>query len=818
MKTLTRFLLVGGAVCALGANAASLSKDHLNFFETKIRPVLNNNCYKCHSAAEKVKGGLTLDSKKGLLEGGDSGPAIVPGNPKSSLLYRALTYRDADVEMPPNAKLDDKVIANFEQWIRMGAPDPRTGTVKTGKQAMADRKNHWSFKAPRKPNLPTVRGAWNPIDKLVQKKLRDEGIKPSPSADRRTLIRRAFFDLVGLPPTENQLEDYVSRKGDWYGVMLDELLGSARYGERWARHWLDVARYSDTKGQVNNQRDVRNYDYAYTYRDYVIKAFNDDKPYDEFIKEQLAADIGGLKVRGNRTAALPALGFITLGQRFGNNRHEIIDDRIDTTAKAFLGLTVSCARCHDHKFDPIPTKDYYSWYGIFANVSERKDFKEPIIKDAGNRYTKDYFAKLQPMMQEHERLDALMKLSSKERKRRNIDRDKQRQIQRDYGKNKRLISALNNVHAGAPVRTHIVEDVKKPRDYPIFNLGDSKSPGKIAPRGFLEILKSVNPKPYKEGSGRLQLARDIANKNNPLTARVMVNRIWKHHFDAAFIPSPDDLGVQSDDPANQDLIDYLAISFMESGWSIKKLHRLIMTSSTYKQASAYDPRNASKDPHNKLFWKQNVKRLEFEAIRDSILHIGERLENRLYGKPVSLVIPRRSIYAKVDRNSLEETMFHFDFANPDVATGTRQQTTVPLQSLFMMNSPFVVEQVKSLCDMRKFRNMATYNERLDFLFERIYQRTPTSAERMVAIQFINDSPDDVVTVGLRNKEKVANQKKGMAQNNSLAKQSDQKKIMFLEKQQNAKMTGGVFKSRAPLIRWEKLAHSMMMANEMFYIH
>jgi hypothetical protein len=818
MKTLTRFLFTVGAACAIGANAASLSKEHLTYFETKIRPVLVNNCYKCHSAAEKVKGGLTLDSKKGMIEGGDSGPAIVPGNPQSSLLYRALTYRDADVEMPPNAKLDDKVIANFEQWIRMGAPDPRTGNVKTGKQAMADRRNHWSFKAPKKPNLPNVRGAWNPIDKLVHKKLNDSGMKPSPSADRRTLIRRAFFDLIGLPPTSNQLEDYVTRKGDWYGVMLDELLGSARYGERWARHWLDVARYSDTRGQVNNQRDIPNYDYAYTYRDYVIKAFNDDKPYDQFIKEQLAADIEKLKVHGNRNSALPALGFVTLGQRFGNNRHEIIDDRIDTTAKAFLGLTVSCARCHDHKFDPIPTKDYYSWYGIFANITEPKDFQEPVIKEVGNRHTMDYVNTRAPMMTEHARLDALMKLSSKERKRRNIDRDKQRQIQRDYGKNKRLISALNNVHLGAPVRTHVVQDVKKPRDYPIFNLGDSKSPGEIAPRGFLDILKSVNPEPYTEGSGRYQLAMDIANKNNPLTARVMVNRIWKHHFDEAFIPTPDDLGVQSDDPANQDLVDWLAIYFMENGWSIKKLHRLIMTSSTYKQASAYNPRNASKDPHNKLFWKQNVKRLEFEAIRDSILHIGETLENRLYGKPVSLNIQRRSIYAKVNRSSLEETMFHFDFANPDVATGTRQQTTVPLQSLFMMNSPFVVEQVKTLCDMRKFKNMASANERLDFLFERIYQRPPTSAERAVALQFIDDSPDDMVTVGLRNKEKVAILKKGMAKNKYLAKQSTERKIMELQKVQNAKMTGGAFVARAGLVKWEKLAHSMMMANEMFYLH
>ncbi|MBG88787.1 MAG: hypothetical protein CMO80_18060 [Verrucomicrobiales bacterium] len=818
MKKLTRFLLAGSAGIALCANAA-ISKDQLIFFETKIRPVLANNCFKCHSASQKVKGGLTVDSASGLLDGGDSGPAIRPGDPQGSLLYRALTYKDPDVEMPPNAKLPDDVIANFEQWIRMGAAYPNTGKVKTGKEVMEDRKNHWAFKKPRKPSVPSVKGAWHPIDRFVQKKLREKGLKQSPPADRRTLIRRTFFDLVGLPPSANQLEDYVSRKGDWYGRMLDELLGSDRYGERWARHWLDVMRYSDSKGSVNGNRDMPDYNFAYTYRDYVIEAFNRDKPYDQFIMEQLAVNYEELKVNANRKQLLPALGFITLGQRFGNNRHDIIDDRIDTTSKAFLGLTVACARCHDHKFDPIPTQDYYSWYSIFANLREPKDTEEPVIEEGKARFLNDYRSMLAPLMAEYKRLDGLLKLPGKEKKRRGLTREKIRDISRDFGRNIRKINDLRNVHPGTDVRAHVVYDQQKPREYKVFNLGDPKSPGIDAPRRFLDVLsQGKKRKTYENGSGRYELARDIASKDNPLTARVMVNRIWKHHFDSPFVLTPDDFGVQSEDPVNQELLDHLAVYFMENGWSIKKLHRYIMTSNTYKQQSAYNARNSNIDPNNRYYWKQNVKRLEFEAIRDSILHIGEFLDNRLYGLPGSLNTSRRSIYARVDRRNLEETMFHFDFANPSMATGIRQQTTVPLQALFMMNSPFVIEQVKRLCDMRKFKKMETTNKRLDFLYERIYQRMPTSAERMVAALFIEASPDDGYTVQLRNKENIKNAKTSIAKAKNLQKKNDEGKVREFSNQLRSGMSGGRFVARAPLIRWEKLAHSMMMANEMFYVH
>jgi len=836
MKNIIRCALAGLALalCA-DAPAASLTKEQLKFFETKIRPVLANNCYKCHSAAEKVKGGLTVDSRKGLLDGGSSGkPAIVPGKPEESLLYRAITYTDPDMEMPPNGKLPDNVIADFERWIKMGAPDPRSGkSIVSGKEVMEKRKKFWSFLPVRKPPIPNIRdprGGNNPIDKLVLKALREQGITPSPLADRSTLIRRAFFDLTGLPPTPRQYEYYVSAKGNWYNEMIDELLGSRHYGERWARHWMDVARYSDTRGPVNQNREPRRYSFAWLYRDYLIDAFNDDKPYDQFIMEQIAVDDPRVKVNANRNKLRPALGFLTLGQRFGGNIHDIIDDRIDVTSKAFLGLTVSCSRCHDHKFDPIPTVDYYSWYGIFANSKDYEFGKEPywdpdqlenrgFLSSPGYR---DYAKLLAPLMQKFKANEKFMKMSGRERTKAGISRDEFRKIQREYRNAMNAIADLDATHPSAPPRVHALYDVRKTRDYKVFLLGDPKTQGDIAPRRFLEVLSQGKKRPRYapdgQGSGRYELARDIADKNNPLTARVMMNRVWLHHFGDTFVATPEDFGNQSTPPKNQPLLDFLAATFMENGWSLKKMHRLIMTSNTYRQQSVASPRNAAKDPYNKYFWRQNVQRLEFEAIRDSILAIGGELDRKTKGPPAHLGSFRRSIYTFVDRSNLEETMFYFDFANPDMPTGIRPQTTVPLQALFLMNNPLVIEQIKLLCNERAFRNLDTTDKRLDFLYERLYQRKPTSAERRVCNMFLLESPDDTETVLDRNAESVRLMKKAVALQKQYQKASEERKIRMLRDQQAKKMTGGTFEKRAGLIKWEKLAHAMVMANEFFYIN
>lgn len=826
MKKLTRSLLAGALITAATVvPAADITKEQLNFFETKIRPVLANNCYKCHSAAEKVKGGLTVDSKKGLLAGGSSGePSIVPGNPQKSLLLKAISYQDGDMEMPPNGKLPDNVLADFERWVKMGAPDPRTGKVITGKDVMEKRKNHWAFQPVRKPRVPNAndrRGGRNPIDALVLAQLRKQGITPSPVADRTTLIRRVFFDLTGLPPTPRQFEYYVAAKGDWYGELLTELLGSRHYGERWARHWMDVARYSDTRGPINRNREPSKYSFAWTYRDYLIDAFNDDKPYDQFIMEQLAVDDPRVKVRANRNKLRPALGFLTLGQRFAGNPHDVIDDRIDVTSKAFLGLTVSCARCHDHKFDPIPTMDYYSWYGIFANSKEHAFLAEPALDPdmTSNRAYREYEQLRAPVLAKYKANERVMKMNSRERQKRGISRDNFRKMQNEYRKAMNGLAALDGSHPGAPMRAHALYDVKKPREYKVFNLGDPKSPGDVAPRRFLEVLsKGKRPTYANSGSGRYELASDIANKNNPLTARVMMNRVWLHHFGETFVATPEDFGNQSNTPANQPLLDYLSAYFMENGWSVKKVHRLIMTSNTYKQQSVASPRNAAKDPYNKFFWRQNVKRLEFEAIRDSILSIGDVLDRKTKGIPEHLSSFRRTIYTLVDRNALEETLFHFDFANPDMPTGKRSQTTVPLQALFLMNSPLVIEQIKALCSERVFTKLATTKERLDFLFERIYQRQPTSNERQVCALFISESPEDNETVMDRQAETARNLKAAVDKQKYFAKQNAERKVQMMARQQAQRMTEGAFVKRAGLIKWEKLAHSMIMANEMFYVH
>src|SRR5436190_11189652 len=394
--------LVFGAWC-LDLSAADLSPADTQFFENKIRPILSDKCYKCHSTqAEKVRGSLLLDSKDGVLKGGETGPAIVPGDPDKSLLIKAVRYSDPDLQMPPKGnKLADEQIADLVAWVKMGAPDPR---VATAAQAAwkDDSKTHWAWQKLTKPAVPDVKDtSWakTPVDNFILAKLEEKELKPNPPADKRTLIRRATFDLIGLPPTPEEVEDFVKdESSDAFAKVVDRLLASPHYGERWGRHWLDVARYSDTKGQVRRNREDPNYPYAWTYRDYVIRSFNEDKPYNVFIIEQLAAD--KLPATRQNPSNLCALGFLTVGERFMNMQNDVINDRIDVVTKGFLGLTVSCARCHDHKFDPIPTKDYYSLHGVFVSCAEPQ-IEPSIVKNPGGPDYSDYYK--QRMDLEHER-------------------------------------------------------------------------------------------------------------------------------------------------------------------------------------------------------------------------------------------------------------------------------------------------------------------------------------------------------------------------------------------------------------------------------
>ena len=428
---LWRFFLAA-LLSSVAAHAAEPSRSQIEFFENKVRPLLANHCYKCHSQkAEKVKGGLTLDTREGLLAGGNSGPVIVPGNPDKSPLIEAIRYTNPDLQMPPKGeKLSETQVADLVAWVKMGAPDPRVATV-AQKSWVDPTKKHWALQPVSKPEIPKVNDAIWPktdIDKFIVARLAEKGLTPNPLADKRTLIRRATFDLIGLPPTPEEVWEFLhddSPKA--FEKVIDRLLDSPHYGERWGRHWLDTARYSDTKGEIRRNREDPNYPFAWTYRDYVIRSFNEDKPYNVFIIEQLAAD--KLPATSVNASNLAALGFLTLGDRFMGMQHDIINDRIDVVTKGFLGLTVTCARCHDHKFDPIPTKDYYSLHGIFA--SSREPEVEPVISKIQNTPDyQDYFKKRTALTEEKEQLEARFR-----ELRRTRDRQGIQQLQRDIRRN-----------------------------------------------------------------------------------------------------------------------------------------------------------------------------------------------------------------------------------------------------------------------------------------------------------------------------------------------------------------------------------------------
>jgi mono/diheme cytochrome c family protein len=787
-------------------SAAELTPAQTQFFENKIRPILSDNCYKCHSRqAERVKGGLLLDTRDGVLKGGETGPAIVPGDPENSLLIKAVRYTNPDLQMPPkDKKLSETQIADLVAWVKMGAPDPRlNGTVALS--SLDSGKNHWAWQKVSKPTVPEVRDAsWpkTPVDNFILAKLEEKELKPNPAADKPALIRRATFDLIGLPPSPQEVSDFVNDDSpEAFAKVVDRLLASPQYGERWGRHWLDVARYSDTKGQIKKNREDPNYPFAWSYRDYVIRSFNEDKPFNVFIVEQIAADRIPNTVRG--LTNLAALGFLTLGDRFMGMPNDVINDRIDVVTKGFLGLTVSCARCHDHKFDPIPTKDYYSLHGIFASSAEPE--VEPVISkiQPGGDYA-DYYKK---------RMDLEREKTAIEEKFREARRSKNRQalkpLQRQVKENQAAVARLERTHPGAPARAMVLEDVLKPKDSPVFIRGEAGNKGPIVPRRFLEVLSGPNRPAYTNGSGRLQLAYAIANKDNPATARVLVNRLWLHHFGEGFVPTPDDFGTMSEPPSHPELLDYLASRFMEEGWSLKKMHRLIMLSSVYQESSVNNPRFAQIDPFNRLLWRANIRRLEFEALRDSLLAIGGALEKTMYGRPVDLTkepySTRRTIYGFVDRSDVADVLINFDFAPPDLPSGRRHETTVPQQALFLMNSPLVVEQAKKLVTLNEFTSCQDDSERIKFLYERIYQRSPRPEETQLGLEFVSQAPSiEGPTATGSPFQKVSNE-------------PDRKRPG--PKQQMRKAAGGAeMRRRPPLKGWEEYAHALLQANETSFVN
>ena len=782
------------------AFAAGLTPSQVEFFESKIRPLLADNCYKCHSSqSEKVKGGLLLDTRDGILNGGDSGAAIVPGDPEKSLLIKAVRYTDPDLQMPKKAKLADDQIAALVQWVRMGAPDPRTATA--AQKSLGDNKtNHWAWQPVKRAAVPAVDDhGWSqsPVDQFIFAKLAEKELQPNPPADKRMLIRRATFDLIGLPPTPAEVQDFLADSSPAaFAKVVDRLLASPHYGERWGRHWLDVARYSDTKGQPRRFFEDNIYPFAWSYRDYVIRSFNDDKPYNQFVLEQIAAD--RLATSQRNPTNLAALGFLTVGDHFMGMQNDVINDRIDAVCKGFLGLTVTCARCHDHKFDPIPQKDYYSLRGIFDSCVEPK--VAPVISPIN--YTKDFEKYRQQRetlaFEESNLKDSLPKF------RKGGDQEKFKEARRTLQQVEHNIAMLDLTNPAVPLHAMVLEDAAKGHDSPVFLRGDPGSRGETAPRRFLEMLSAPNRPVYTNGSGRLELASAIASKNNPLTARVMVNRIWEHHFGAGFVPTPDDLGTMSELPSHPELLDWLAMNFMTNGWSVKKIHRAIMLSSVYQESSVDNPRYAVTDPANRLLWRANIRRLEFEPLRDSLLAIGGMLDTNLYGRPVDLrqqpSSTRRTIYNLVDRANISDVLVNFDFATPEMVTGVRHQTTVPQQALFLMNSPQVIELARRLVALPEFGELGGDHARLEFLYERIYQRPPAPDEIRLGLDFISLTPvrdglpPALADGGGKNKgEKI----KGGG------------RLPPVKKYQL---------NRAPLTSWEEFAQALLQANETSFVN
>jgi hypothetical protein len=729
-------LLATAALSAQTNVPSSSTPQALELFEKRVRPVLVDNCFSCHGE-KKQKGGLRLDSRASLLKGSDTGLVVAPGHPDNSKLVQAIR-QEGDLKMPPKGKLSPEAIEALTLWIKMGAPWPETSasspTTGSSDTILAARNSHWAFRPIRKPLIPAVRNdkwAQTAVDRFVLARLEGQGVGPAQPAERRTLIRRATFDLLGLPPAPEEVAAFEADPSpDAFPKVVDRLLASPRYGERWGRHWLDVARYADTKGYLFEQE--RRYPYAYTYRDYVIRSFNEDLPYDQFIVQQLAADSLPL---GENKRPLAAMGFLTLGRRFLNNTPDIIDDRIDVVSRGLLGLTVACARCHDHKFDPIPTRDYYSLYGIFASSEEPKDMP-PIMDPEPTEAYRAFEKELQGLEQEvaDYRAAHRAELQSGNRKFRDEVRKRQNKVDR-----------LKVTHPGSPPRAMVLVDASQPVQPHVLVRGNPNNLGEAVPRQFLAVLAGPGRKPFTQGSGRLELARAIASSQNPLTARVMVNRIWLHHFGAGLVRTPSDFGLRGEPPTHPELLDYLAATFIDNGWSVKKMHRLIMLSSVYQQSSVPGQQDREVDPDNRLLARMNRQRLEFEALRDSLLAVSGRLDNTVGGRAVDLTSApfptRRSVYGFIDRQNLPALFRTFDFANPDSSSPQRHTTTVPQQALFLMNSPFVVEQARHLVQRTDVSRCHQPEQRISFLYRLLYGRDAEPGEVALGLHFLKSAEE-----------------------------------------------------------------------------
>lgn len=771
----------------------------LDFFEAKIRPVLVAKCYECHSADSKeIKGGLALDTRAGIRKGGESGPSVVPGNVKDSLLVEAI--RREGLEMPPDEPLADAVVADFVRWIEMGAPDPREGKAAVRKIDLVEGRKHWSFQPVGKPTPPAVKDAAWPagdVDRYLLAALEAKGLKPVGDADPATLLRRVTLDLTGLQPTPAEIDAFVADPSPKaYAKVVDRLLASPQFGERWGRHWLDIARFGESTGKERNIP----YPVAWRYRDYVVDSFNADKPYDQFITEQVAGDLLPAKTAEERDTNLIATGFLAMGPKGVNERNaelyklDVVDEQIDVVCRAVMATTASCARCHDHKFDPIPQKDYYALAGIFRSTSvfagaeqgsraftqkallplESKTSTAVAAKEddkpaKSSSLSKDERKKLEKELAAVDEKLADLRKNAKNGKAKEAARKEAGQLLREQ---ERLTALLgSNAVATTPIKgkkngkndadQNIDLSVLamgaregKPTDVALRIRGEESERGDVVPRGFLSVLQSsITPKIEPDHSGRLELARWLTQKDNPLTARVLANRIWFHLFGTGIVETIDNFGSLGERPSHPELLDALARYVMDHGWSVKQTIREVVLSRAYRLSSDHNDANYAVDPANELVWRMNRRRLDAEIIRDMMLASAGTLDlNRPEGSPVALrngEIGRsidvstfsrdshhRSVYLPAVRGQAPEMLGIFDVADSSLVVGQREVTTVATQALYMLNSPFVLEQSDATADRILGYEPSDDARRADLAYRLVLARPATSHEKQRAAEFV----------------------------------------------------------------------------------
>jgi mono/diheme cytochrome c family protein len=780
-------LLAAAGVVAAEDTRPTEEPAALEFFERKIRPLLVDNCYNCHSANTNAKGGLRVDDRKGLLDGGASGSAVVPGDPDSSLLIKAVRYADVDLQMPPKKQLTEEQIADLTKWVKDGAAWPKTEIAyevgKPNEKYDRLKKSHWAWQPLVDGKPPDIRGTdWprDAIDRFVLAKLEAANLAPVGDADRIALIRRVTFDLTGLPPTVSDVDAFIADTSvNAYEKVVDRLLASPAYGERWGRHWLDVARYGESTGSSRNVP----YPHAWRYRDYVINSFNADKPYDQFIREQIAGDLLPATSEQQREEQTVATGFLALGVKDVNQRFKVrftmdnIDEQIDTITRSVLAVTASCARCHDHKFDPIPATDYYALAGIFhstdlcAGVRNKMGgggldyYDTSMLLSTGPAVAPDAekLAEIETLRKKVEEAKSNFQalkgspegeeLAPNGKPKRQVARQKMNKLQQE-------LNALSDPSVSGKVALG-AREAKTIGDTELRIRGEAEKLGPVVQRGFLSLIEVPGAAAINaQQSGRLELAQWLTSEKNPLTARVIANRVWQHLLGQGIVTSVDNFGVTGDSPSHPELLDHLSQRLIRSGWSIKQLVRTIALSRTYQLGSETSDSHFGIDPANRLLWRHSHRRLDAEEIRDATLAAAGRLSlsrpeaspaqklkvteirnNGAEAKKINEAARSsvgRSIYLPLLRDLTPTSLEVFDFAEQGMVTGSRETTTVATQALYLLNDPFVRRQALALADELLAKADEEDSRRITEAYRRTLGRLPSREELQRAFAYLAD--------------------------------------------------------------------------------